>query len=108
MSTLTLARYILEMSLMHYELVGLPESLKGAAAYMLALRMKANSEWVSNGCFSCLNSYVTFFFQTDLHVQYSGYTAQELEPIMWDLNTVIKGTPLTKNLKNVRAKYSHE
>ncbi len=46
MGLLTLARYVLETSLMHYEFVQCSESRIAAAAMLLALRMRKWSEWV--------------------------------------------------------------
>ena len=47
METLTLARYILEMSLMEYEFVSLRESEVAAASLWLALKMKKAGDWVT-------------------------------------------------------------
>lgn len=46
METLTLARYVLEMSLMEYEIIEEADSRVAAAALLLALRMKSQSDWV--------------------------------------------------------------
>lgn len=45
MPVLTLARFILEFSLMHYETVTLSDSKVACAALYLALRMKDISGW---------------------------------------------------------------
>lgn len=45
MPILTLARYILEFSLMDYSTVTIPDSKLAAAALYLALRMKDISKW---------------------------------------------------------------
>lgn len=50
METLTLARYILEMSLMDYDVIEERDSLMAAAALMLALKMKKSPSWVSSRC----------------------------------------------------------
>ena len=47
METLTLARYILEMSLMDYDMISLRESEVAAASLLVALRMKKAGDWVS-------------------------------------------------------------
>ena len=47
METLTLARYVLEMSLMDYELISLRESEVAAASLLVALKMKKAGDWVS-------------------------------------------------------------
>jgi len=48
METLTLARYVLETSLLHYEYVSVMESLIAAAAFLLAIRMHnpRDGKWV--------------------------------------------------------------
>lgn len=46
METLTLARFILEMSLMEYEFIKYRESKMACACLHLAQRMKKNGEWV--------------------------------------------------------------
>lgn len=46
METLTLARFILEMSLMEYEIIEEADSRVAAAALLLALKMKGQDEWV--------------------------------------------------------------
>lgn len=47
MDILTLARYILEASLMEYDLVDEKDSKVSASALLLALKMKKVSGWVS-------------------------------------------------------------
>lgn len=47
METLTLARFILEFSLMDYPLVSVLDSKVAAACLMLALSMRKLGEWVS-------------------------------------------------------------
>lgn len=46
METLTLARYILELSLMEYDFLKYRESEMAAASLCLAFRMKKCGEWV--------------------------------------------------------------
>ena len=46
METLTLARYVLEMSLMDYDIISLRESEVAAASLLVALRMKSAGDWV--------------------------------------------------------------
>jgi len=45
--TLTLARYILEASLMDYSYVSCHESLMAAACLLLAMNMNCDGQWVS-------------------------------------------------------------
>ena len=47
MEELTLARFILEMSLMEYELVEEKDSKIAAAALLLAIKMKGENQWVN-------------------------------------------------------------
>ena len=47
METLTLARYILELSLMDYDLVKELDSMIAAAALYIAMRMRSEGSWVS-------------------------------------------------------------
>ena len=47
METLTLARYVLEMSLMENKFLGQRDSKMAAACLQLALKMKKAGEWVS-------------------------------------------------------------
>ena len=58
MITLTLARYILELSLMEYSLVTKRDSVIAAAALYIAMKMKGEGEWVSDyeelAIFHCL------------------------------------------------------
>jgi hypothetical protein len=53
METLTLARFVLEMSLMEYEIIEEADSRVAAAALLLALRMKGENEWVFIDIKSC-------------------------------------------------------
>lgn len=86
--TLTLARYILEMSLMDYKVIQIRDSLTAAAALLLALRMKNVGQW------------------TPTLVYYTGYTEQELLPLVRQLNTMVAAPP-NAQLNTIRTKYSH-
>lgn len=88
METLTLARYILEMSLMEYEFITERESRMGAASLLLALRMKKAGEWTQ-----------TLEF-------YTGYSEKEMVPLIRKLNAYISAPP--KQLTTIRSKYSHK
>jgi len=91
MSTLTLARYILETSLMFFDFCCLSESLIAAASLLLALRMKKLSGWTQ---------------ELRLH---SGYHLEEIEPLMWALNhMIIKRDAEFDRLDAVFKKYSHK
>ncbi|KAK0406647.1 hypothetical protein QR680_018706 [Steinernema hermaphroditum] len=91
MATLTLARFILETSLMFVEFVMVPESLMAAAAFLLALRMKKMEDW------------------TTILKKYSGYKVEDVEPLMWALNHMMHSrATLYPKLQTVFSKYSHQ
>ncbi|PIO68924.1 cyclin domain protein [Teladorsagia circumcincta] len=92
MPKLTLARYILETSLMFYEFIGVSESLMAAAAILLAFKMHdKEATW-----------------SPILH-KYSGYKADDVEPLMWELNHMLhKRRIMYERLETVFSKYSHE
>ncbi|RWS12217.1 G2/mitotic-specific cyclin-B3-like protein [Dinothrombium tinctorium] len=90
MEVLTLARYVLEMSLMEYDLIEERDSLIAAASLLLALKMKG----VNDGKWSSTLEF------------YSGYSEEELTPITYKLNDVI--STQKSNLRTIKAKYSHK
>jgi Cyclin, C-terminal domain len=91
MGTLTLARYILETSLMFLDFCRVSESLLGAAVYLLALRMRGVGDWCP------------------VVERYSGYKLADVEPLMVALNhMIIKRKAEYKEMETVYKKYSHE
>uniref|UniRef100_A0A0K2UNT9 Uncharacterized protein n=2 Tax=Lepeophtheirus salmonis TaxID=72036 RepID=A0A0K2UNT9_LEPSM len=91
MPVLTLARYILEMSLMKYEfnICGTSESKLAAAALILAFKIHGILGWV------------------DTLKYYSGYSpVKDLKEIVMKLYKVIS-EPHLGNLKTIKDKYSH-
>jgi cyclin B len=89
METLTLARYILETSLLEYDFVPVRASKMAAACLSLAMEMKNfRNKW------------------TPTLVYYTGYTREELFELVTKLNVLLSGQP-KKNLKTVHSKYSH-
>jgi len=89
MPDLTLARYILEFSLMEYSLnVETSESMLAAACLVLAFKMKNVTGYK-----------VTLEY-------FSGYQLSELNEIVQKLLTMLQ-RPAKDNLKTVRSKYSH-
>ncbi|VDM49338.1 unnamed protein product [Toxocara canis] len=68
MRLLTLARYILETSLLFYEFVPVSDSLMAAASLLLAVRIAKLGDW------------------NTVLVKYSGYRVEDVEPLMWSLN----------------------
>uniref|UniRef100_A0A1I7YRQ1 G2/mitotic-specific cyclin-B3 n=1 Tax=Steinernema glaseri TaxID=37863 RepID=A0A1I7YRQ1_9BILA len=93
MTTLTLSRFILETSLMFVEFVVVPDSLMAAAAFLLALRMMKVGDW------------------NPVLEKYSGYKLEDVEPLMWSLNHMMRVRPtLPKHsrLNQIFNKYSDE
>uniref|UniRef100_A0A7E4VJQ1 G2/mitotic-specific cyclin-B3 n=1 Tax=Panagrellus redivivus TaxID=6233 RepID=A0A7E4VJQ1_PANRE len=89
MHTLTLARYILESSLLFYEFVTVKDDILAAAALLLALRMKRR-DWDAR-----LTKYTT-------------YTLEEVEPLSWMLNHMIyKRKTQYAEFQTIHLKYSH-
>lgn len=87
--TLNLARYILESSLLEYEMIEVLESKMAAGSLLLAFQMLHNSEaWTETAKF------------------YTGYEQEELYPLSVKLNDMI--TRLSKKNSATRKKYSHE
>lgn len=65
METLTLARYVLEMSLLEYEIIEEADSRVAAAALLLALRMKGQFEWVFNTIYRFIFKFLKFYLKTE-------------------------------------------
>lgn len=90
MPTLTLARYILELSLMDYATVSLSDSKLASAALFMALRMNGvEKAW------------------TPTLVHYSGYKLEEFADIIPLLNAGLHRKP-KGTIKTIRSKYSHK
>ncbi|XP_071509609.1 G2/mitotic-specific cyclin-B3-like [Diadema antillarum] len=88
LETLTLARFILETSLMDSTFITVADSLLAASALRLAFRMKGSGEWDS----------------TLIH--YSGYQEEDLKQTIFQLNSMLN-RPANKQLATIRNKYSH-
>ncbi|XP_069842198.1 G2/mitotic-specific cyclin-B3 [Dendropsophus ebraccatus] len=88
METLTLARYICELTLQDYDFVQESASKMAASCLLLALKMKELGGW------------------TTTLQHYSGYQAMDLLPLVKRLNFLLICQPNEK-LKAVRSKYSH-
>lgn len=89
MDTLTLARYISEMSLMEYDFIDVRESMMAAGSLLLALVMKGVKDpWN----------------KTLEH--YSGYSVEDLFDLTHRLHAYLADIP--SHLKTIRAKYSHK
>lgn len=89
METLTLGRFILELSLMEAEFISTSESKLAAAVLLLAFKMKNSGKW-----------------DTTLE-HFSGYKVTELSHLMQRLNAMLVKPP-PKQLTTVRTKYSHK
>jgi len=88
MENLTLARFILELSLHSPSFIHEPSSKMAAASLCLAMKMANAGEWNPNHCY------------------HTGYQENELGEIMKQLNQMLIESPDSK-LKTVRNKYSH-
>ncbi|CAG2104075.1 unnamed protein product [Medioppia subpectinata] len=86
METLTLARFVLEMSLLEYEIIEEADSRVAAAALLLALRMMGEHNW------------------TETLEYYTGYKESELTILMYRLNEILLTQTKAKTIRN---KYSH-
>lgn len=89
MQVLTLARYILEFTLMDYAIVGLRDSKLACAALFIAMRMNNMPGW---------NETLEF---------YSGYSIEDFAEIAILLNNIMTRKP-KESLNTIRQKYSHE
>ncbi|OXA59694.1 G2/mitotic-specific cyclin-B3 [Folsomia candida] len=89
MDTLTLARYILEMSLMEYDFIDVKDSMLAASALLLALVMKkVKAPW------------------SKTLEYYSGYNKEDLFDLTHRLHEYLTNVP--SHLKTIRSKYSHK
>ncbi|KAM4661935.1 LOW QUALITY PROTEIN: G2/mitotic-specific cyclin-B3 [Discoglossus pictus] len=88
METLTLARYICELTLQEYDFVQESPSKLAASCLLLALKMKGSGGWTATLQY------------------YSGYQVSDLVPLVKRLNFLLTYPPIEK-LKAVRSKYSH-
>lgn len=90
MPTLTLARYILELSLMDYDCIAFSDSKMACAALFMALRLHGEAQpW---------NATLQY---------YSGYQLSEFADIVPILNAGMSRKP-KGTIKTIRSKYSHK
>uniref|UniRef100_A0A2P2I6B5 G2/mitotic-specific cyclin-B3-like n=2 Tax=Hirondellea gigas TaxID=1518452 RepID=A0A2P2I6B5_9CRUS len=92
MEELTLSRYILEMSLMEYELLDASDSAVAAAALLLA---------------RCMHNASNSQPWTPTLQHYSGFAVEDLYHLVHVLHAMLAHGP-RDHLKTVRNKYSHE
>lgn len=88
MKTLTLARYILEMSLMEYGLIKEKDSRIAAAALYIAMKMTDEGAWEGEV------------------VESSGYQVGHIKDLVSSLNQMLHNRPVPQ-LSTIRSKYSH-
>lgn len=89
METLTLARYILETSLMEYDFIDIRDSMMASAALLLALCMyKVKNPW---------NPTLAY---------YSGYTFNDIFDLANRLLNMLRNPPT--QVKTIKMKYSHQ
>jgi len=88
MQTLTLARFILEMSLMEYGLVSKKDSIIAAAALYIAMKMAKDGEWEGEVILT------------------SGYEVKDFQDMVRTLNKMLHARP-NPQLTTVRVKYTH-
>ncbi|KAL1124781.1 hypothetical protein AAG570_001402 [Ranatra chinensis] len=89
MPLLTLARYILEYSLMDYSMIHYSDSKIAAASLLLAITMKGKGKW------------------TPTLEYYSGFKVADFKDIVIALNEMLHKKP-KENMKTIRMKYSHK
>jgi len=89
MPQLTLARFILELSLLEYSMVTVSDSKLAAATLLLALKMQNLGGW------------------TPTLEYYSGYKLEDIHDLCHQLNDMLHKKPKTA-LQTVRNKYSHK
>ncbi|KAM7360157.1 cyclin B3 [Cochliomyia hominivorax] len=90
MPTLTLARYILELSLMDYDCITLSDSKMACAALFMALRLHGEEKpW------------------SPTLIHYTGYQLQDFAEIVPILNAGLHRKP-KGTIKTIRSKYSHK
>ncbi|XP_033249631.1 G2/mitotic-specific cyclin-B3-like [Drosophila miranda] len=92
-TTLTLARYILELSLMDYAAIGFRDSQMASAALYMALRMRAGASHLEQQTW------------TSTLVHYTGFQLAEFAEIVPVLNAGLHRRPLD-TIKKIRNKYS--
>lgn len=97
---LTLARYILESSLLDYSFVEELDSKMAAASLLLALKLK-NLTWVRSVLgFDYFNYWNWLLYQNETFEFYSEYKEEDLIPLMKRMNQLIATPTKYTNIKN--------
>lgn len=108
MVALTLARYILEYSLMDYTTIQLSDSKMACAALFMSLRMNDLEGWnATYEHFSGTTSIGLILRHTLTGILHLGYKLIDFAPIVVLLNTLLHRKP-KETLSTVRNKYSHK
>lgn len=89
MQTLTLARFVLELSLQCYDLIDQKDSLMAASALWLAFKMKRNGEW------------------NETLLYYTSHTEKEVLSLAKRLSAMVDESK-DKKLQTIWQKYSHK
>ncbi|XP_030573698.1 G2/mitotic-specific cyclin-B3 [Drosophila novamexicana] len=95
MPTLTLARYILELSLMDYATIGFSDSQMASAALFMALRMHGGAANLHKKTWTSTLAY------------YTGYQLAQFAEVVPVLNAGLHRKPRA-TIKTIRNKYSHK
>ncbi|XP_023166371.1 G2/mitotic-specific cyclin-B3 [Drosophila hydei] len=95
MPTLTLARYILELSLMDYATISFSDSQMASAALFMALRMHGGTANLHNNTW------------TSTLIFYTGYQLADFAEVVPILNAGLHRKPRA-TIKTIRNKYSHK
>ncbi|EDW16505.1 G2/mitotic-specific cyclin-B3 [Drosophila mojavensis] len=95
MPTLTLARYILELSLMDYATISFSDSQMASAALFMALRMHGGTANLNNKTW------------TSTLIFYTGYQLADFAEVIPVLNAGLHRKPRA-TIKTIRNKYSHK
>lgn len=111
MSILTLARFVLEFSLMDYATVTLRDSQLASAALYIALRMSSEPPWTPTLEYYTGNYPPSFRLNhvSSLNNSYfpSGYQLNEIASVIALMNNNLHQKP-REAIKTIRNKYSHK
>lgn len=102
MKFLTLARYILELSLQEYTFVTKNESIKACAALYLAMKMTIQHD-------SSLNKRTNLSYNDwcSTLIHYTGYFLKDFVDLLPQMNAMLRNAPIDKH-KTIFRKYSHQ
>lgn len=108
MVALTLARYILEFSLMDYSTIQLSDSKMACAALFMSLRMNDMEGWnATYEYYTGESTDISICIKCSLPSPNLGYKLADFAPIVVLLNSLLHRKP-KETLSTVRNKYSHK